>query len=85
MRRGDRQRIPRDESPRTRLFARGTKFESGFLQQRVRNELLVGSSPFSSRGESALFAAMQRNSVHLTDYFRLPLDSVVELGREVSI
>src|SRR5271165_6641313 len=25
MRRGDRQRIPRDESPRTRLFARGTE------------------------------------------------------------
>ena len=37
------------------------------------------------RWVEALFAAMQRNSVHLTDYFRLPLDSVVELGRKVSI
>ena len=37
------------------------------------------------RWVEALFAAMQRNSVHLTDYFRLPLDLVVELGREVSI
>ncbi|MHB8622654.1 MAG: potassium transporter Kup [Sulfuricaulis sp.] len=33
----------------------------------------------------AMFAYMQRNSVHLSDYFRLPPDSVVELGREISI
>ena len=33
----------------------------------------------------ALFAFMQRNSAHLTEYFRLPMDSVVEIGREVSI
>ncbi len=33
----------------------------------------------------ALFAAMQRNSAHVTDYFRLPRDAVVEIGREVAI
>jgi KUP system potassium uptake protein len=33
----------------------------------------------------ALFAFMQRNSAHLTEYFRLPIDAVVEIGREVSI
>jgi hypothetical protein len=33
------------------------EFESGLLQQRVRNELLVGSSPFPSRGESANFGS----------------------------
>ena len=33
----------------------------------------------------ALFAFMQRNSSHLTDYFKLPVDAVVEIGREVSI
>ena len=33
----------------------------------------------------ALFAFMQRNSAHLTEYFRLPTDAVVEIGREVSI
>jgi KUP system potassium uptake protein len=33
----------------------------------------------------ALFAFMQRNSAHLTDYFKLPIDAVVEIGREVSI
>jgi KUP system potassium uptake protein len=33
----------------------------------------------------ALFAAMQRNTTHLTDYFRLPADAVVEIGRQISI
>jgi KUP system potassium uptake protein len=33
----------------------------------------------------ALFAAMQRNSVHVSDYFKLPRDAVVEIGREIAI
>jgi len=33
----------------------------------------------------SLFAVMERNSAHLSDYFRLPPDAVVEIGREVSI
>jgi KUP system potassium uptake protein len=33
----------------------------------------------------ALFAFMQRNSAHPTEYLRLPMDSVVEIGREISI
>jgi len=41
------------------------------------------------RGEprwlEALFAFMQRNSSHLTDYFRLPSDAVVEIGRQIAI
>jgi K+ transporter len=32
-----------------------------------------------------LFAFMQRNSAHLTEYFKLPVEAVVEIGREVSI
>jgi len=32
-----------------------------------------------------MYAYLQRNSVHVSDYFRLPTDSVVELGREISI
>jgi KUP system potassium uptake protein len=32
-----------------------------------------------------LFALMQRNSAHVSDYFKLPVDSVVEIGREVAI
>ncbi len=35
--------------------------------------------------EEALFAAMQRNSVHVTDFFRLPSESVVEIGRQIAI
>jgi KUP system potassium uptake protein len=33
----------------------------------------------------AIFAVMQRNSLHISDYFKLPPNSVVELGRQVSI
>jgi len=35
--------------------------------------------------EEKLFAVMERNSVHVTGFFRLPLDKVVELGRHVAI
>jgi KUP system potassium uptake protein len=35
--------------------------------------------------EEALFAAMERNAVHVSDFFRLPSDSVVEIGRQVAI
>ena len=37
------------------------------------------------RWVEALFALMQRNSAHLTEYFRLPSDAVVEIGRQISI
>ncbi len=33
----------------------------------------------------SLFALMERNSAHVTDYFRLPPDAVVEIGREIAI
>ena len=35
--------------------------------------------------EEALFAAMERNALHVSDFFKLPSDSVVEIGREVAI
>ena len=28
---------------------------------------------------------MQRNSVHVSEYFKLPRDAIVEIGREVAI
>jgi KUP system potassium uptake protein len=37
------------------------------------------------RWEEALFAAMERNASHATDYFQLPADQVVEIGRQVAI
>ena len=35
--------------------------------------------------EEGLFAAMERNSAHVTEYFRLPSDPVVEIGRQIAI
>jgi KUP system potassium uptake protein len=34
---------------------------------------------------AACFVIMQRNSTHLGEYFRLPSDAVVEIGRQISI
>jgi KUP system potassium uptake protein len=38
-----------------------------------------------AKWEEALFAAMVRNAVHVSDFFRLPNDDVVEIGRQVAI
>jgi KUP system potassium uptake protein len=35
--------------------------------------------------EEIFFAMMERNAVHVTDFFPLPPDSVVEIGRQVAI
>jgi KUP system potassium uptake protein len=37
------------------------------------------------RWQEALFAAMERNAAHVTDFFNLPTDQVVEIGRQISI
>jgi KUP system potassium uptake protein len=37
------------------------------------------------RWVEALFALMQRNSAHLSDYLKLPPDAVVEIGRQIAI
>jgi KUP system potassium uptake protein len=37
------------------------------------------------RWGEALFAAMERNASHVTDYFKLPADQVVEIGRQIAI
>ena len=41
--------------------------------------------PAMPHWQEALFAAMLRNASHVTDYFKLPSEQVVELGRQVSI
>ncbi len=38
-----------------------------------------------AKWEEVFFTAMERNAVHVSDYFRLPSDSVVEIGRQVAI
>ena len=35
--------------------------------------------------QETLFAMMQRNAVHVSDFFSLPSDQVVEIGRQISI
>jgi KUP system potassium uptake protein len=35
--------------------------------------------------QEALFAAMERNAAHVTDFFNLPGDQVVEIGRHIAI
>jgi KUP system potassium uptake protein len=35
--------------------------------------------------EEALFAVMERNASHVTEYFNLPADDVVEIGRQIAI
>ena len=35
--------------------------------------------------QEKLFAAMVRNATHVTDYFQLPSEQVVEIGRQISI
>jgi KUP system potassium uptake protein len=37
------------------------------------------------RWQEALFAALDRNAAHVTDFFQLPPDQVVEIGREIAI
>jgi KUP system potassium uptake protein len=35
--------------------------------------------------QEAFFAVMERNAIHVSDFFSLPSDQVVEIGRQVSI
>ncbi len=35
--------------------------------------------------QEGLFALMERNAVHVSDFFSLPSDNVVEIGRQISI
>jgi KUP system potassium uptake protein len=37
------------------------------------------------RWQEAVFAFMERNAAHLTDFFNLPSEQVVEIGRQISI
>ena len=37
------------------------------------------------RWQEMLFAFMERNAAHVTDYFRLPANQVVELGRQIAL
>jgi KUP system potassium uptake protein len=35
--------------------------------------------------QESMFAVMERNAVHVSDFFSLPSDQVVEIGRQAAI
>jgi KUP system potassium uptake protein len=53
----------------------------------VGHETIVARGPGMGlpRPIEAAFAFMQRNAAHATDYFRVPHNAVVEIGREIAI
>jgi KUP system potassium uptake protein len=67
--------------------ARGCKLDLDDVTYYVGHETVVPreKSPRLPRVIESLYAAMQRNSVHVSDYFRIPPESVVEIGREIAI
>jgi KUP system potassium uptake protein len=67
--------------------ARGCKLDLSDVTYYVGHETIVPREDGAHlpRWLEALYAAMQRNSVHVSDFFRLPAESVVEIGREIAI
>jgi KUP system potassium uptake protein len=65
----------------------GCGFDLSDVTYYVGHETIVPSDGGKAlpRWLEALFAAMQRNSTHVSDYFKLPPDAVVEIGREIAI
>jgi KUP system potassium uptake protein len=53
----------------------------------VGHETVIGSEDGTGLPEwqEGLFAVMERNAIHVSDFFSLPTDQVVEIGRQVSI
>ncbi len=68
-------------------YARGCNIDPDDIIYYVGHETVVsrGDKKGQPRWLEALFALMQRNSAHVTDYFRLPPDAVVEIGRQIAI
>jgi KUP system potassium uptake protein len=70
-----------------RAHARGCKVDLSDVTYYVGHETVVHREDGKAMPIwlEKLYAAMQRNSVHVSDFFRLPPDQVVEIGRHVSI
>jgi KUP system potassium uptake protein len=68
-------------------YARGCGIDPSDVTYYVGHETVVSRDDKSGLPHwiETLFAAMQRNSAHVSDYFKLPRDSVVEIGREIAI
>jgi KUP system potassium uptake protein len=70
-----------------RAHERGCAIDLSDITYYVGHETVVPGEDEKAlpRWVEAVFAFMQRNSAHLTEYFKLPVEAVVEIGREVSI
>jgi KUP system potassium uptake protein len=67
--------------------ARGCKADLSDVTYYVGHETVVHREDGKALPKwiEGLFALMQRNSVHVSDFFRIPPDDVVEIGRQISI
>jgi KUP system potassium uptake protein len=65
----------------------GCDLELSDITYFIGHETVVSRGPGMGlpRWVEALFAFMQRNASHATDYFRVPHNAVVEIGREIAI
>ncbi len=70
-----------------RAHDRGCTLDLSDLTYFVGHETVVARDDGTGlpRWVEAMYAFLQRNSAHVTDYFRLPADTVVEIGREIAI
>jgi KUP system potassium uptake protein len=69
------------------LKARGCTIDLADVTYYVGHETITARDDGGGipRWEEAVFAAMERNASRITDYFALPTDQVVEIGRQISI
>jgi KUP system potassium uptake protein len=69
------------------LAAHGCEFDPAKLTYFVGSERIIPREDGRGlpRWMEVLFSAMLRNSVHLTDYLRVPRDQLIDLGREISV
>jgi KUP system potassium uptake protein len=67
--------------------AGGCRFEPDDVTYYVGHETVLHRADGTGlpTWQEAIFAAMERNSAHVSDYFNLPRDRVVEIGRQVEI
>jgi KUP system potassium uptake protein len=67
--------------------AKGAEIDLDDVTYYVGHETIVPreDGKGAPRWEEALFAAMARNAARISDYLKLPCDSVVEIGREIEI
>jgi KUP system potassium uptake protein len=70
-----------------KAWARGCDIDLDDLTYYVGRETVVSKPDGKGipRWRQIIFAAMERNAAQATDFFRLPVDQVVEIGRQVAI